>query len=102
MKRKNEKLCIIEKQYFENKEEYEKVKSKYETLKKIVSQNEMASRVFSLTNPISLTKTTASLNSNKEEPKLDSQTKITFNMPSTKNIVKPIKGGTHGIETTSF
>lgn len=52
----------------------------------------MTSRVFSLTNPFPQNKT---MNiATKEENKQDSQNKIAvFNMPSTKNIVKTIKGG---------
>lgn len=92
MKRKNEKLTVLEKRYLETKEDYDQVKSKYETLKKILGQNEMTSRVFSLTNPFPQSKNPKI--TNLEENKQDSQNKMAvFNMPSTKNIVKTIKGG---------
>ena len=82
----------------EIKEAHDLYKSKYETLKKIVNQNEFASKIFSLTNPFPSIKSNGSNNNieskEKEENKQDFiPNKITFSIPSTKNIVKPIKGG---------
>lgn len=93
----------MEKSFSEIKEAHDIIKSKYETLKKIVNQNELASRIFSLTNPFPTTKgvNTSMVSTNANDPKEKEESKLeliipskgSFSMPSTKNIVRPIKGG---------
>lgn len=102
MKRKNERLASLEKAYLEIKESNDIFKSKYETLKKIVNQNELASRIFSLTNPFPSKSINLVSGSNDLKEKEENKQEVLIsrssipNLPSTKNIVKPIKGGHHG------
>lgn len=98
-------MQVLEKNYFEIKEAHDIYKSKYETLKKLVNQNEFASRIFSLTNTFPSTKgvspSSGINNSNEQKEKEEGKQDIlnpqkpssVFSLPSTKNIVKPIKGG---------